>query len=238
MPRASRPCVQICVPRARIGPDGGGASRNPAGEPRLAPRAALSPRGDRYGAEGGAARRPQEAELSSHALRAAPASAFGVRPSVGDEPRYGPSRPLIAPGRCRRGAGRLQRGRAGGRGRAALTLRRASCREGTCGRCARPAGGPSAPSVLSELNVEFNLLDMLRLPAVLRQIRPVSRALAPHLTRAYAKDVKFGADARALMLQGVDLLADAVAVTMGPKVTARRADPVCVLCSLLKCSGR
>lgn len=64
----------------------------------------------------------------------------------------------------------------------------------------------------------FNLLDMLRLPTVLRQIRPVSRALAPHLTRAYAKDVKFGADARALMLQGVDLLADAVAVTMGPKV--------------------
>jgi chaperonin GroEL len=59
---------------------------------------------------------------------------------------------------------------------------------------------------------------MLRLPTVLRQMRPVSRALAPHLTRAYAKDVKFGADARALMLQGVDLLADAVAVTMGPKV--------------------
>ncbi|KAM6178508.1 60 kDa heat shock protein, mitochondrial isoform 1-T2 [Rhynchocyon petersi] len=58
---------------------------------------------------------------------------------------------------------------------------------------------------------------MLRLPAVLRQMRPVSRVLAPHLTRAYAKDVKFGADARALMLQGVDLLADAVAVTMGPK---------------------
>lgn len=60
---------------------------------------------------------------------------------------------------------------------------------------------------------------MLRLPTVLRQMRPVSRALAPHLTRAYAKDVKFGADARALMLQGVDLLADAVAVTMGPKVS-------------------
>ncbi|XP_063115575.1 60 kDa heat shock protein, mitochondrial [Cavia porcellus] len=58
---------------------------------------------------------------------------------------------------------------------------------------------------------------MLRLPAVLRQVRPVSHALAPQLTRAYAKDVKFGADARALMLQGVDLLADAVAVTMGPK---------------------
>lgn len=60
---------------------------------------------------------------------------------------------------------------------------------------------------------------MLRLPSVMRQMRPVCRALAPHLTRAYAKDVKFGADARALMLQGVDLLADAVAVTMGPKVS-------------------
>ncbi|XP_067843892.1 60 kDa heat shock protein, mitochondrial [Heptranchias perlo] len=58
---------------------------------------------------------------------------------------------------------------------------------------------------------------MLRLPTVLRQVRPVSRLLAPHLTRAYAKEVKFGAEARALMLKGVDLLADAVAVTMGPK---------------------
>ena len=60
---------------------------------------------------------------------------------------------------------------------------------------------------------------MLRLSTVLKQMRPVSRALAPHLTRSYAKDVKFGADARALMLQGVDLLTDAVAVTMGPKVS-------------------
>ncbi|CAK7315327.1 60 kDa heat shock protein, mitochondrial [Vulpes lagopus] len=58
---------------------------------------------------------------------------------------------------------------------------------------------------------------MLRLPAGFRQIRPVSRALPPHLTRAYAKDVKFGADARALMLQCVDLLADAVSIIMGPK---------------------
>lgn len=35
--------------------------------------------------------------------------------------------------------------------------------------------------------------------------------------RTYAKDVRFGAEVRALMLQGVDILADAVAVTMGPK---------------------
>uniref|UniRef100_A0A2K6BP95 60 kDa heat shock protein, mitochondrial n=1 Tax=Macaca nemestrina TaxID=9545 RepID=A0A2K6BP95_MACNE len=59
--------------------------------------------------------------------------------------------------------------------------------------------------------------EMLWLPTVFRQMRPVSRVLTPHLTRAYAKDVKFGADSRALMLQGADLLADAVAVTMGPK---------------------
>lgn len=73
--------------------------------------------------------------------------------------------------------------------------------------------------------------EMLRLPSVMRQMRPVCRALAPHLTRAYAKDVKFGADARALMLQGVDLLADAVAVTMGPKVSLFVVGDKAKLCS-------
>ena len=37
-----------------------------------------------------------------------------------------------------------------------------------------------------------------------------------------AKDVKFGADVRAEMLKGVDVLADAVSVTMGPKVILQR----------------
>jgi chaperonin GroEL len=46
----------------------------------------------------------------------------------------------------------------------------------------------------------------------------ISKKFTPALARCYAKDLKFGSDARALMLQGVDLLADAVAVTMGPKV--------------------
>ena len=41
---------------------------------------------------------------------------------------------------------------------------------------------------------------------------------APAMARTYAKDLKFGPEARQLMLQGVDTLADAVAVTMGPKV--------------------
>lgn len=38
-------------------------------------------------------------------------------------------------------------------------------------------------------------------------------------TRNYAaKDIKFGVEARAMMLKGVEDLADAVKVTMGPKV--------------------
>lgn len=38
-----------------------------------------------------------------------------------------------------------------------------------------------------------------------------------HSRRFYAKEVRFGPDVRSVMLQGVDILADAVAVTMGPK---------------------
>lgn len=53
---------------------------------------------------------------------------------------------------------------------------------------------------------------MYRLPALLR-----GTALCQLQMRTYAKDVRFGSDVRALMLQGVDILADAVAVTMGPK---------------------
>lgn len=40
-----------------------------------------------------------------------------------------------------------------------------------------------------------------------------------YLARNYAKDIKFGPGVRKLMLEGVDILADAVAVTMGPKVS-------------------
>lgn len=36
--------------------------------------------------------------------------------------------------------------------------------------------------------------------------------------RFYAKDIKFGDEGRSKMLQGVDILANAVAVTLGPKV--------------------
>lgn len=53
---------------------------------------------------------------------------------------------------------------------------------------------------------------MYRLPRILRL------AANRNLGRTYAKDVRFGPEVRGLMLQGVDILADAVAVTMGPKV--------------------
>ncbi|KFM69423.1 heat shock protein, mitochondrial, partial [Stegodyphus mimosarum] len=56
---------------------------------------------------------------------------------------------------------------------------------------------------------------MYHLTSVLRPL--FSRRIALSIRRNYAKDIKFGPDVRALMLQGVDVLADAVAVTMGPK---------------------
>ena len=52
-----------------------------------------------------------------------------------------------------------------------------------------------------------------------RLIKP-SASLAQR--RFMAKDVRFGAEVRAEMLKGVDVLADAVSVTMGPKVRHER----------------
>ena len=48
-----------------------------------------------------------------------------------------------------------------------------------------------------------------------RLVKPSSSLLQK---RFMAKDVRFGAEVRAEMLKGVDVLADAVSVTMGPKV--------------------
>ena len=57
-------------------------------------------------------------------------------------------------------------------------------------------------------------------PVLARQVLNRTTNLAPAaVSRTYAKDVKFGAESRAQMLTGVDILADAVAVTMGPKVS-------------------
>merc|ERR1719399_1416808 len=55
-------------------------------------------------------------------------------------------------------------------------------------------------------------------PMLLRRSSAVSRAsLAGAARHMSGKDVRFGNEARALMLAGVDKLADAVQVTLGPK---------------------
>lgn len=59
---------------------------------------------------------------------------------------------------------------------------------------------------------------MFRLPTTVRNLTLRSKVQIGQVERWYAKDVRFGPEVRALMLQGVDILADAVAVTMGPKV--------------------
>ena len=68
--------------------------------------------------------------------------------------------------------------------------------------------------------------EMFRLPSTVvaqvarRALRPaVCSPAVIHQRRGYAaKELRFGAEARHQMLQGVDMLADAVAITMGPKV--------------------
>ena len=60
---------------------------------------------------------------------------------------------------------------------------------------------------------------MYAVKSVLRPTYNIARATT---VRWYAaKDLKFGQDARVAMLQGVDKLADAVAVTLGPKVSTQ-----------------
>lgn len=62
---------------------------------------------------------------------------------------------------------------------------------------------------------------MLRVAGLYRPVSHVLSRTAKAATQARfypANDLKFGQDARINMLKGVDILADSVAVTMGPKV--------------------
>ena len=79
------------------------------------------------------------------------------------------------------------------------------------------------PSQVFNVVMRFCSRIMNRLPALVARQALSRRCIVPTANlsfsrRSYAKDIKFGPDARQLMLQGVDTLADAVAVTMGPKV--------------------
>lgn len=74
---------------------------------------------------------------------------------------------------------------------------------------------------------------MYRLPVSLRNVAIRHANQVSQTQRWYAKDVRFGPEVRALMLQGVDILADAVAVTMGPKVHVRFIN--CDICLKYEC---
>ena len=47
--------------------------------------------------------------------------------------------------------------------------------------------------------------------------RAATKAAKPSLTRGAHKEIKFSNEGRASILNGVDVLADAVSVTLGPK---------------------
>jgi chaperonin GroEL len=53
-----------------------------------------------------------------------------------------------------------------------------------------------------------------------RSIRRAAKKAQPALTRGAHKDIKFSNDGRASILKGVDVLANAVQVTLGPKGTS------------------
>lgn len=49
--------------------------------------------------------------------------------------------------------------------------------------------------------------------------RAAAKAVKPSLTRGAHKEIKFSNEGRASILKGVDVLANAVSVTLGPKGT-------------------
>lgn len=74
---------------------------------------------------------------------------------------------------------------------------------------------------------------------------PAMQAHNQQQARGFAKEVKFGVDCRAAVLSGVEKLADAVQVTLGPKVTRQvkrrpcsaschaqlhATEPICFVC--------
>lgn len=50
-----------------------------------------------------------------------------------------------------------------------------------------------------------------------RTLRRAAAQVKPTLTRSAHKEIKFSNDGRASILKGVDVLANAVSVTLGPK---------------------
>ena len=95
----------------------------------------------------------------------------------------------------------------------------------------RLASEHAAPPGVAAMN---RLLRPSLSGALLRRLTPLPTCVT---RRGYAKEIKFGNEARQQMLIGVDLLADAVAVTMGPKVTLPPSPPPPRLHTLTKFSA-
>lgn len=81
---------------------------------------------------------------------------------------------------------------------------------------------PTTWSIASDHRYSRRLREMQALRHLSRSARIFSSParLAPSVVpaRCYAKEVRFGTEGQQSMLQGVNKLADAVAVTLGPKV--------------------
>jgi hypothetical protein len=88
------------------------------------------------------------------------------------------------------------------------------CQPGPVSECVHTCGLAIAPIAIA---CRANACSMVMRHTVLRSAMVVRKA--PALARGFSagKDIRFGTEARALMLAGVDQLADAVQVTLGPK---------------------
>ena len=76
-----------------------------------------------------------------------------------------------------------------------------------------------------KIELYFHLYRMYRLSSLLRTTHLTRRVLNPQFAACLstsnscnAKELKFGRDGRSGMLKGVEILAEAVAATLGPKV--------------------
>jgi chaperonin GroEL len=59
--------------------------------------------------------------------------------------------------------------------------------------------------------------------------RAATKAARPNLTRGVHKEIQFSNEGRASILKGVDVLASAVSVTLGPKGVLHTTDTTLVL---------
>ena len=78
-------------------------------------------------------------------------------------------------------------------------------------------GAKSGRQAVMLLGQPFSLIRV-DIGTMLTSLTPSLQALQQFQVRHFAKEVKFGVDCRAAVLSGVEKLADAVQVTLGPKV--------------------